>query len=884
MVARNNMRFKSGYAAGIQSAVILAMLLVFWSGCSKQEVVESDTTGPVASQSATPQTQATSSSDDRDLIYAFIGSKSNHDQYTNIQPLIQMAQQRKPENRTPVDYLALTVMKQQAGDFISMEQFAQAGLSLKPKDRKLKGHLFFMRGWAQVESENYKKAKGSLQNAMLILPDFEPAILQMGLIYLHHEKNLGQAKTYFEMGMRRNPNKIDYFTGLGQVHQAQGYWDKAEEMYQGALRLNPGNKEVLANLGKLYVKQDKYDEAEKILQHPVLANEASAQYQLGVIYSSVKNNPQKAEKHLNEALRLEPGHPEYHVALAKIYQTRNPEKALQHLQAAVQIKADAGIYVEVAKFHKAGKNYKDSLEYLNKASEMEPGNTEIYFEKGFLWILQKKQKEARAEFEKVLSLNPQDLWASYYLELMKIDPKDPLMVEQSPWAKKILENPTDPEPHYALGMIYLKTRNYDQALWEAEIVRQLDPRLAKGHSLLAEVYLAKRDFPKAKDEMLWLLQRDPRDERTLLIADGYYERTMNFKEWENFYRKTYSSKEDEKNLHYALAKVYSGAEDFNRLIDTYLKLTELESSKSKNANNYSLLAELYAEKDDRKYAALTIKRGLRADPENEFLKKKLEEFKKPLGTPDYMEGMPREFIRNLIIPSSRRWTKLHTAAANGKLDKVKRLVERGVELNAKNSAGLTPLHEAVKRDHLAVVQYLVENGAQIDAKVPENDFQPIHYATSYKRLEVTDYLLSKGADIEAKNDVGDTLLIAVSQLPFHDDNKMVKLLVKNGANIKAVNKVGCQAICYAAEKENFPLIKFLLKEGADINFTAPNGATPLVYAIIAGNSDIVEYMLENGADPTITFKGANLLKLAKKTKMAEGVKKKRIVALLRRSM
>ncbi len=883
MVAMKRIGSKRGYAAGIQPVLILALLLVFWSGCSKRGAVVSDTADNVVSESV--QSQPTDTVADRTSIYKFIGSKkADQAQYMKIQPLIQAAEQRAPAERTAEDYLLLTVQKQQVGDFPSVVSLAQAGLDLKPKDRKLKGHLFYMRGWAQVETENYKKAKGSLQNAMLILPDFEPAILQMGLIYLHHENNLGQAKTYFEMGLRRNPNRIDYLNGLGQVYQAQGDWAKAEEKYRGALQLHPGSTIALTALGELYVKQNKYDQAEKTLHHPALANKGSAHYQFGVIYSTVKNNPQKAEEHLATAVRLEPDNPEYHVALAKIYRTQNPEKALKHLQVAVQIKTDSGIFIEIAKFYKDGKEYQESMEYLNKAAEMEPENPEVYSEKGLLLILQKKHKKARAEFEKAVGLNPKDRWASYYLELMNIDPKDPAMKEQSQWAQKILENPADPEPHYSLGMNYLKNKKYDQALWEAETVKQLAPQQVKGRSFLAEVYLAKRDYPAVEEEMHWLLQRDPRDERALQIADGYYERAMKFKEWEKFYRKTYSSKKDALNLHYSLSKVYSSAEDYNRLIDNYLKLTELETSKSKNAENYFLLAELYAEKDDRKYAALTIKRGLRSDPENEFLKEKLEEFKKPLGTPDYMEGMPREFIRNLIVPSSRQWTKLHTSAANGKFKKVKRLVERGAEIDARNSAGLTPLHEAVKRDQLEIVKYLIENGAKVDAIVPDIDFQPIHYAASHKRLEVADYLISKGADVDARNNEGDTPLIAAARIPRNEDLRMIKLLVKNGAKITAINSAGCQAICYAAEQENLPLIEFLFSKGADLNFKAPNGATPLVYAILSGNSDIVEFMLDNGADPTITYKGANLLKLAKKLKLNAAGNKKRIMALLKRSM
>ncbi|UPA54996.1 ankyrin repeat domain-containing protein [Wolbachia pipientis] len=59
----------------------------------------------------------------------------------------------------------------------------------------------------------------------------------------------------------------------------------------------------------------------------------------------------------------------------------------------------------------------------------------------------------------------------------------------------------------------------------------------------------------------------------------------------------------------------------------------------------------------------------------------------------------------------RNRTALHHAAENGRLDVVKRLIKKGVDI--KDSQNRTPLHYAAENGHLDVVKYLVENGANI---------------------------------------------------------------------------------------------------------------------------------------------------------------------------
>lgn len=58
---------------------------------------------------------------------------------------------------------------------------------------------------------------------------------------------------------------------------------------------------------------------------------------------------------------------------------------------------------------------------------------------------------------------------------------------------------------------------------------------------------------------------------------------------------------------------------------------------------------------------------------------------------------------------------LYKTARLGEIDIIKKLISRGVNVNAKNIMGNTPLHFAVWHGRLDVVQFLITNGANVNA-------------------------------------------------------------------------------------------------------------------------------------------------------------------------
>jgi tankyrase len=100
------------------------------------------------------------------------------------------------------------------------------------------------------------------------------------------------------------------------------------------------------------------------------------------------------------------------------------------------------------------------------------------------------------------------------------------------------------------------------------------------------------------------------------------------------------------------------------------------------------------------------------------------------------------------------------ASKDGDLEKARRSLEKGANVNVKNILGVTPLIFASSRGHEDIVSLLLEKGADVNAKTYWGCGQnaPLHNACSEGHRDVMLLLLRNGADANIQNEVGFTPL------------------------------------------------------------------------------------------------------------------------------
>jgi ankyrin repeat protein/truncated hemoglobin YjbI len=104
-------------------------------------------------------------------------------------------------------------------------------------------------------------------------------------------------------------------------------------------------------------------------------------------------------------------------------------------------------------------------------------------------------------------------------------------------------------------------------------------------------------------------------------------------------------------------------------------------------------------------------------------------------------------------------TALHYAVRGGKLPLIKLLLERGAEVNALDTAGLTPLlhlsRTRSKADPIGVMEVMAASGADLDVR-DETQGTLLMYFARRGNTEAVRWLLAHGADRDARNKNGMT--------------------------------------------------------------------------------------------------------------------------------
>jgi len=118
-------------------------------------------------------------------------------------------------------------------------------------------------------------------------------------------------------------------------------------------------------------------------------------------------------------------------------------------------------------------------------------------------------------------------------------------------------------------------------------------------------------------------------------------------------------------------------------------------------------------------------------------------------------------------------TPLHAAAATGRVNVAKVLLEAGAYVDEKDRTDWTPLHEAAMWGNADVARILLEAGANVSAK--SNDkWTPLHLAAYRGHSDVAKILLEAGANASAKDNNGMTPLRIASKWKQPGIAKIIK--------------------------------------------------------------------------------------------------------------
>jgi ankyrin repeat protein len=171
-----------------------------------------------------------------------------------------------------------------------------------------------------------------------------------------------------------------------------------------------------------------------------------------------------------------------------------------------------------------------------------------------------------------------------------------------------------------------------------------------------------------------------------------------------------------------------------------------------------------------------------------------------------------------------------------------RLLDLGVDREARDGHGMSALHLATALGRESVLKQLIAKGASPHARAADGQ-TPLGVALASGRRDLADWLDWRGWPLPKR-------VLRAADLPaaaMAGDADAVRRLLDLGFAVDSPDAQGCTALLRAAGGGHRATVDLLLRRGADPQRAANTGATPLSAAVSMRQADIVNDLLAAGA-------------------------------------
>ena len=191
-------------------------------------------------------------------------------------------------------------------------------------------------------------------------------------------------------------------------------------------------------------------------------------------------------------------------------------------------------------------------------------------------------------------------------------------------------------------------------------------------------------------------------------------------------------------------------------------------------------------------------------------------------------------------------TLLHVAAHNGHLAAVELLLQRGLDVNAREKGDNTyPMHWAAAAGHLDVVRRLAEAGGDVVGHGDDHELEVIGWATCWNGCDdaahraVADYLISRGAQHHIFSAIAMNLAGEVRRIVAADPSALSRTMSHNEGHQRPLH--------FAVRMNRAEMVELLLELGVDELGRDDSGYPAVMYAMAPDVSrDVVQSLARGG--------------------------------------
>ena len=246
--------------------------------------------------------------------------------------------------------------------------------------------------------------------------------------------------------------RADNYRRAALFEDADAYDADAESYYIQAMEAEPPLPDAFFNAGFFYLKQHKYREAKDSFETFVALNAGATEEELGEngqyklsraqeIIENINNQNMDDERFKNAYDLISSGEEEKGLQEIRVFLQNNPKvwnawfllgwglRRLERFEDAKQAFLEAlkyggdknpDTYNELSLCLVAEKKFDEAKSALQKAMAIDPDNTKIISNLGYIALAQDNKEEARKCFSIVLELDPKDVIAAAELEKLEL--------------------------------------------------------------------------------------------------------------------------------------------------------------------------------------------------------------------------------------------------------------------------------------------------------------------------------------------------------------------------------------------------------------------------------------------------------------------------------
>ena len=430
--------------------------------------------------------------------------------------------------------VALGALSFRQGDLKTAEADLKRAVKLDPKFSDAYAAL----GNWYVAQNDVKQADQAFKTAADLAPPRSGKTLQ----YAQFKILTGDSaagKQLLEDIVKKTPDYLPAWIGLAQLAAAEKKYADGTTLLGNVLSRDPQNFGGLLLQGRLELQQGQTDQAiagfERMAK--MFPQVPAVYYQLALARLA-NNETDKAVGNLNQAVNLNPKFGDAILLLAEIQiRNGNVAPAIISLEQLTQQQPQiVSARLLLADAYRAQGRPDSAVQIYRELEKAYPQNPQVPLLLGTAFLQQKKNTEARMEFDHALELAPD------YLPALEQAVNLDLMEKQYAAAQQRVQQQAGQNPKAAALQLLLAkvlvargdTNQAESALLKA-IELQPDSQLA--YLMLAQLYTAANQNQKALADLQAALAKNPKDVAALMLMGITYSAEKDYKDARDAYEK-----------------------------------------------------------------------------------------------------------------------------------------------------------------------------------------------------------------------------------------------------------------------------------------------------------------------------------------------------------